>query len=78
MHSNYSNVQYKSYCILKYKNKTWLHNCEVTYCDRCHVSVKKALKLIDDECKSLTAVSLTTTLSSFHFSQKVQKRCDSI
>ncbi len=26
----------------------WLPNCEVTYSDRCHVSVTKAFKLTDD------------------------------
>lgn len=26
----------------------WLQNCEVTYCDRCHVSATKAFKLTDD------------------------------
>lgn len=59
--------------------RKWLQNCEVTYCDRCHVSVTKALKLIDDmSIKSLTAMSLMTPLSLCRFSQKGAKRCDSI
>lgn len=28
--------------------RKWLQNCEVTYCDRCHVSVTQAFKLTDD------------------------------
>lgn len=28
--------------------RKWLQNCDVTYCDRCHVIVTKAFKLTDD------------------------------
>lgn len=52
--------------------RKWLQNCEVTYGDRCHVSVTRAFfKLTDDmSVKSLTAMSPMTSLSLF-----LPKRC---
>ena len=73
MHSNYSNVQYKSYCILKYKKKMvtkpW-RNLLWSLSRLCDKSFKTHWWY---EHKSLTAMSLTTPLSLFRFSQKVQK-----
>lgn len=53
--------------------RKWLQNCEVTYGDRCHVSVTRAFfKLTDDmSVKSLTAMSPMTSLSLSP--KKVQK-----
>lgn len=58
--------------------RKWLQNCEVTYCDRCHVSVTKSFQNspTDMSHKSLTAMSPTTSLSLFFRSspqKKVQK-----
>lgn len=71
MHSNYSNVQYKSYCILKYKKKmvTKLWSNPLWSLSRqCDESF---FKLTDDmSVKSLTAMSPMTSLSLF-----LPKRC---
>lgn len=61
------------------KKRKWLQNRAETHCDCCHLSVTKAFKLTNDmRIKSITAMSPMTSLSLFHFSQKVQKICDSI
>lgn len=52
--------------------RKWLQNFEVTHCDRCHVTVTSSQTHRRYEHKSLTAMSLMTSLSRSHFSQKVQ------
>lgn len=73
MHSNYSNVQYKSYCILKYKKKTVTKLWSNPLWSLSRQRDKSFQTHWWYEHKSLTAMSPMTSLSLFPFSQKVQK-----